>query len=165
MSTRTALISLLVLVIVMGAVWAGYTFYMSRKVAHAPATSQSAAAVSSLSSATSTPITFEVVTTQADQERGLGGRASIPDNYGMLFVFPQDGVYGFWMKDMLTSIDMVWLSKEGTIVSIDKSVPADSYPAVYYPAHPIRYVLETRAGFADKKGWEIGTKIDLPLPY
>lgn len=165
MSTRTALISLLVLVIAIGAGWAGYEFYMSREVAHVPATSQSAAAVSSLSSATSTPITFEVVTTQAAQERGLGGRTTIPDNYGMLFVFPHDDFYGFWMKDMLASIDMVWLASDGTIVSIDKSVPADSYPTVYYPAHPIRYVLETRAGFADKKGWEIGTKIDLPLPY
>jgi uncharacterized membrane protein (UPF0127 family) len=110
-------------------------------------------------------ITFEVVADQAAQEKGLGGRANITNNYGMLFVFPTDGNYGFWMKDMLASIDMVWISGDGSIASITPSVAPDTYPTVFYPPTPIRYVLETQAGFAMKKGWKIGTKIALPLPY
>ncbi len=110
-------------------------------------------------------VRFEVVTTVAAQERGLSGRMSIPDNYGMLFVFPKDDTYGFWMKDMLTSIDMIWLSDNGTIIKIDASVPANSYPAVYYPSAPVKYVLETRAGFAKEHSWTLGTKVTLPLPY
>ncbi len=127
--------------------------------------SSTSTAALNASPTTTTPMTFEVVTTQAAQERGLGGRATIPDNYAMLFVFPRNDVYGFWMKDMLTSIDMIWLDDTGTIVSLNKAVPADSYPEVYYPTQPIRYVLETKAGFADEKGWSVGVKVPLPAPY
>ena len=108
---------------------------------------------------------YEVVTTEAAQEQGLGGRAVIPDNYAMLFVFAKDDTYGFWMKDMLTSIDMIWLSDNGTIVKIDDSVSPDTYPAVFYPPQPVKYVLETKAGFAREHGWKVGTKVQLPLPY
>jgi uncharacterized membrane protein (UPF0127 family) len=108
---------------------------------------------------------FEVVMTTAAQNRGLGGRAVIPDNYAMLFVFPTDGTPGFWMKDMLTSIDMIWVADDGTIVAIDPSVAVATYPEAFYPPQPIRYVLETRAGFAAEKGWTVGTQIQLPAPY
>lgn len=128
-----------------------------------PATSiQSTAATTSSSN---TSIHFEIVTTQAQQERGLGGREVIPDNYAMLFVFPTDSDYGFWMKDMLTSIDMIWVSDSGKIVAIDESVSPSTYPQVFYPPVPVKYVLETKAGFAREKGWKIGTQVSLPLPY
>lgn len=110
-------------------------------------------------------IDFEVSTTTAQQEQGLSGRAVVPDNYAMLFVFPQDGQYGFWMKDMLVPLDMIWLTDNGTIASITPDVPANSYPTVFYPPEPIRYVLETRVGLAAEKGWKAGTRIPLPLPY
>jgi uncharacterized membrane protein (UPF0127 family) len=107
-------------------------------------------------------IQFEIVTSQAAQERGLGGRAVISDNYAMLFDFPSDQEPGFWMKDMLASIDIIWLTDNGTIVSINQSVSPQTYPSVFYPPQPIRYVLETRAGFAAQKGWVVGTKVALP---
>jgi uncharacterized membrane protein (UPF0127 family) len=110
-------------------------------------------------------MTFEIVSTPALQQQGLGGRAVIPDNYAMLFVFPTDVTQGFWMKDMLTSIDMIWLSDNGTIVAIDGSVSPDTYPSVFYPPVPVKYVLETRAGFAVEKNWHVGTHVTLPLPY
>ncbi len=110
-------------------------------------------------------IHFEIATTTAAQEEGLSGRASIPSNYGMLFVFHSDKRYGFWMKNMLTSIDIIWLSDNGTIIGIENSVQPASYPNVLYPPQPIKYVLEMRAGEAQQRGWKIGTSILLPLPY
>ena len=127
--------------------------------------SVSAATVGSTVTESVNGINFEIVTTASAQQRGLGGRAVIPDDYGMLFVFPSDSKYGFWMKDMLTPIDMVWLSSDGTVVGITPSVSPATYPDVFYPPSPIRFVLETRAGFAAEKNWKIGTKIQLPLPY
>lgn len=113
---------------------------------------------------------FEVVTTQASQERGLGGRANIPQDYAMLFVFPEDERIGFWMKDMLAPIDMVWLSDNGTVLGIEDSVAADTYRSdtdaqIFYPPQPVKYVLETRAGEARRRGWKAGTHVRLPLPY
>lgn len=116
-------------------------------------------------SSTAPAIRFEVVTTLAAQEQGLGGRTDIPENYGMLFVFPNDARRGFWMKDMLAPIDMIWLSDTGTIVGVESSVSPDTYPKVFFPPSPVRFVLETRAGEAQRKGWSAGSKVPLPLPY
>ena len=110
-------------------------------------------------------MTFEIADTSAKQELGLGGRSLIPENYGMLFPFSHDTKPGFWMKDMLQPIDIIWLSDTGAIAAIDANVAVDTYPSVLYPPSPIRYVLETRAGLAASKKWTIGTVIPLPLPY
>ncbi len=108
---------------------------------------------------------FEVVTSTSSQALGLGGRADVPQDYGMLFVFAKPDRYGFWMKDMLVPIDMIWLSDTGTILSIDSSVAPSTYPKSFYPPVPVRYVLETRAGEAARRGWRVGTYVDLPIPY
>ena len=108
---------------------------------------------------------YEIVTTPAEQEKGLGGRKEIPDNYGMLFVFQKKDRYGFWMKDMLTSIDIVWLNDDGTIMKIDANVDPSTYPTPYYPSVPVQYVLETRAGYAMAHDWKVGTALTLPGPY
>ena len=111
---------------------------------------------------TGTSMSFEMATTTAAQERGLSGRSVIPNNYAMVFVFPRDDRYGFWMKDMLVLIDIIWLSDNGTIINIENSVQPDTYPHVFYPPKPARYVLETRAGFALARGWHIGSIVKLP---
>ncbi len=108
---------------------------------------------------------FEVVTTETAQEQGLSGRSLVPENYGMLFVFDHKFRVGFWMKDMLVPIDIIWLSDSGTILGVEDSISPDTYPKSVYPPEPVRYVLEVRAGEMRRKGWGIGTRIPLPLPY
>jgi len=106
----------------------------------------------------------EYATTEAEQERGLAGRNNIPGDYGMLFVFPSDGLYGFWMKDMLVPIDIFWLNAQGQVVSIASHVATSSYPNVFYPAVPARYVLETASGFAEAYSIATGTLLLLKIP-
>lgn len=121
------------------------------------------AATSSVSDTARAGFTFDVVTDSAAQARGLGGRPDVPHGYGMLFVFPKDDFYGFWMKDMLVPIDMIWLSDNGTVLKVDADVAPSTYPYVFYPPQAVRYVLETRANEAAMQGWTVGTKIALPL--
>lgn len=102
---------------------------------------------------------IEAAITSTAQERGLGGRTSIPSDYGMLFVFAKDAKYGFWMKDMLVPIDIFWLDDKGQVVSIAQEVAPSSYPDVFYPSTPARYVLETSAGFATAHGIATGTAL------
>lgn len=102
---------------------------------------------------------IEYATTPEARERGLAGRTEIPQNYGMLFVFPKDAKYGFWMKDMLASIDIFWLDGKGQVVYIAQDVATSTYPNVFYPTEPARYVLETVAGFARAHDIEIGTPL------
>lgn len=109
-------------------------------------------------------IKFELADTYAKRQQGLSGRREIPDNYGMLFIFDTLDRHGFWMKDMYVSIDIIWLSDTGEILGIEHSVSPDTYPNVFYPPVPVSRVLETRAGYAKEKGWEVGTEVYLPNP-
>jgi uncharacterized protein len=92
---------------------------------------------------------LEYAVTPDERERGLSGRADIPQDYGMLFAFPVSGNYGFWMKDTRIPLDIFWLDDKGQVVSIAKDVATSSYPNVFYPSVPAKYVLETKAGFAN----------------
>jgi uncharacterized membrane protein (UPF0127 family) len=109
-----------------------------------------------------TDFQFEIANTTEARTHGLSGRTEVPENYGMLFVFDFDLTPTFWMKDMFVPIDILWITKEGEIVGIEKAVEPSTYPKTFSPSAPIRYVLETRAGEAERQGWEVGTRIWLP---
>jgi uncharacterized membrane protein (UPF0127 family) len=104
---------------------------------------------------------IEYAMTETQRERGLGGKGTVPDGYGMLFVFPRDEKYGFWMKDTLVPLDMFWLNAQGQVVFIASDVATSTYPNVLYPTVPARYVLETAAGFARLHSIATGTPLQL----
>ena len=102
-----------------------------------------------------------VAETPAARSIGLGGRMGLAPDEGMLFVFPADGVYAFWMKDMKFSIDILWLSADGTIVSVVQHVSPDTFPATFRPDTPARYVLELPAGYVKAHTVSIGDIVRL----
>lgn len=104
---------------------------------------------------------MEYAATDADLERGFSGRDNIDPDVAMLFVFSKDDKYGFWMKDMLVPLDIFWLDSQGQVVHIAQDVATSTYPDVFYPPIPARYVLETVAGFAQKNNIKIGTQLRL----
>jgi uncharacterized membrane protein (UPF0127 family) len=106
-----------------------------------------------------TAINVEVVDTDASRERGLSGHAQLAEGEGMLFVFETDDQWGIWMKDMKFPIDIVWAAADGTIVTILRNVAPETYPMVFTPASPARYVLELPAGYVDAHQVAEGTKI------
>ncbi len=107
-------------------------------------------------------ISVTLATTPAEQERGLGGRSGLSDHEGMLFVFPHDAVYKFWMKDMHFAIDMIWMTGDGTIMYIQPNVSPSTYPHAFGPDTPARYVLEVPANFAQMYGIKAGDTAVLP---
>jgi len=107
-------------------------------------------------------IRVDVAATSATREQGLSGRERLGDGEGMLFVFPSDGKYAFWMKDMYFPIDIVWISSSSNIVDIRESVPPESYPAIFTPRREARYVVELPAGFVEEYGVHIGDSVELP---
>ena len=78
----------------------------------------------------------------------------------MLFVFDKPDTYGFWMKDMHFSIDMIWLDENFRVVTVASDVPANSYPKTYHPTDKSLYVLETNAGYAEKNNIKVGDILD-----
>ena len=100
-----------------------------------------------------------VADTDATRDKGLGGREGLAKDEGMLFVFDSDDKYGFWMKDMRFPIDILWLSSAGRIVDMRESVSLSTYPVVFEPIAPARYVLELPAGFAEVHNIKIGDEV------
>jgi uncharacterized membrane protein (UPF0127 family) len=104
-----------------------------------------------------------IADTDALRQQGLSDRPSLPVGQGMLFVFDTPGPYGFWMKDMLFSLDIVWISADKTVVGVSKDLNPDTYPASFTPPSPISYVLEINAGSADSFGLVPGAKVGFDL--
>lgn len=102
-----------------------------------------------------------IADTPALREKGLGGRTGLRENEGMLFIFPEDGIYPFWMKDMRISLDIVWLDAAGQVVFMKEDAAPSSFPAAFTPAVPARYVLELPAGWASAHGVQIGDSAQL----
>lgn len=104
-----------------------------------------------------------IARTVAARERGLSGRKGLAPDEGMLFIFDAADTYGFWMKEMLFPIDILWLNGSRIVdISTDlpPSVPGDRLP-VFYPRVPADRVLEVPAGFAKVHG----LKLDMPVEY
>jgi uncharacterized membrane protein (UPF0127 family) len=108
-------------------------------------------------------VNVEVVSKDADLERGLMYRASLGQDKGMLFVFNRDDIYQFWMKNMKFNLDILWINMDGHIVYIGSDTPActkDPCP-VFSPNQIARYVLEINSGYAASHNWKLGDKVDL----
>ena len=108
-----------------------------------------------------TLVCVSVADTVQARQQGLSGRSGLALDEGMLFVFPQDGKYGFWMKDMRFSIDILWLNASGTVVYMAQNVSPDSFPKSFESDVPARYVLELPAGYAEAHSVAIGDIVRL----
>ena len=101
----------------------------------------------------------EVADTDRTRETGMMCRKIAPRDRGMLFDFkqPVDGV-GFWMRNTLIPLDIVYIRPDGTVLSIARNVPALDESGV--PAGGrIRAVLELGAGRAAEFGLLPGDRV------
>ena len=103
-----------------------------------------------------TVIRAETADTEEERKLGLGGRNTLPDGKGMLFIFPEDDFHPFWMKGMNFSIDILWIDSEKTVRHIETGIRPESYPNSFASPVPVRYVLEIPAGAAEKHGVAVG---------
>ena len=92
-------------------------------------------------------VTFrpEVAKTSAQRSRGLMNRTQAPKD-GMLFVFPETTTGGFWMKNTLVPLTIVFFDSAGNRVRKLSMVPCRKDPcAIYDPRRAYRFALELRA--------------------
>ena len=107
-------------------------------------------------------INLIVVKAPNDLKKGLSGRKDIPQDQGMLFIFPTKGKYSFWMKDMLFPLDIIFIDDK-KVVDVFENLPPDDSPfrPKYAPSAPANYVLEVNAGVAKKLKIQKGTTVTL----
>ena len=93
-------------------------------------------------------------------------RPEVREDEGMLFIFPSPGVHGFWMKNTLVPLDIIWMDGNRAIVHIEEAAPpcrADPCPG-YGPMRVVSSVLEVRAGTAVREGLKRGDRLSIVLP-
>ncbi len=111
--------------------------------------------------------TFHVATakSQEEQQTGLSGRSSLPQDQGMLFLFEKSDYHNFWMKNMQFPIDILYIKDNKIISIIDSAEPApdNSNPQIYQPEAPANRVLEINAGLSKKYNIKKGDSVEIDL--
>lgn len=112
-------------------------------------------------------INVDLADTAEERQKGLSGRETIAENYGLLFVFDKKDVFpSFWMKDMRFAIDIIWIN-DGKVNKIDKNIQPDPPGTpddklkLYRPDKPVDYALEVNSGYCDKNNLKVGDSVDL----
>lgn len=107
----------------------------------------------------------EVADDPAERAQGLSGRAGLTDDGGMLFVYQDPLMPGFWMRQMRFALDFVWIGQNCEVVDVTPNVSApdpdtpESELTLYQPAAPVLYNLEVNAGTAERHGIEVGDAV------
>lgn len=110
-------------------------------------------------------IAVEIADSPQKREKGLSDRASLASNHGMLFVFPENGRFSFWMKGMSFPLDFIWIN-DNRIVEITEAVKPpqgnlkENLP-VLTPQEDINMVLEVNSGFVRQKNLKIGDRLEI----
>ena len=101
---------------------------------------------------------IEIADTDIKRAHGLMGRTDITENQGMLFVFKDEQIRTFWMKDTPLSLDILFINSDGYIVSIAEDAVPNSTKRItsFFPA---RYALEILGGQSKNKDIHVGDKI------
>ncbi|WP_321944229.1 DUF192 domain-containing protein [Paraburkholderia tropica] len=104
-----------------------------------------------------------VAANDADREQGLMYRTTLAPNEGMLFVFGENAVHCFWMKNTLIPLSIAFMRADGTITDIDE-MDAETTNN-HCPRNNGVYALEMSKGYFSSKGIKPGMKIQgLPQP-
>lgn len=113
-------------------------------------------------------INIEIAKNKETRAKGLGYRASLASDSGMLFFHENSQKYTYWMKGMEFPIDIMWI-KDDTIADIIPNVPrpiegqSDDTLERYSPTVDVDKVLETNAGFVSEKNIQKGDKIKFEI--
>ena len=102
-------------------------------------------------------VTLDVAVADELEERaqGLMNVPSLPDDAGMLFVWPEDTLSGFWMKDTVIPLSIAFVTAGGVIVDIQDMEPLSE--ELITPQRSYRYAVEVNQGwFTDNSADPVG---------
>ena len=104
-------------------------------------------------------INAELAKTEEEQMYGFMNRKNIPDGTGMLFIFKDDRIASFWMKNTPTPLSIAYIDYSGKIKDIFDMTPFSL--ATIVSTGYVRYALEVPQGWFEKNGIKVGDYLDL----
>ena len=106
-------------------------------------------------------ITVEVASEPASRRKGLMFRESMPEDHGMLFIFPSERPLSFWMRNTKLPLSIAYADREGRIVRIADLEPLNERPVP--SGAPSLYALEMNRGWFERNGVLEGDRLrELP---
>lgn len=111
-------------------------------------------------------IDAEKAETPEQRALGLMHRTALDEDAGMVFLFFEDHVGPFYMKNTLIPLSIAFFAEDGRILEILDMVPCEADPCELYEpttddGKPIAYwgALEVNRGAFDRWGVEVGDRI------
>jgi uncharacterized membrane protein (UPF0127 family) len=101
----------------------------------------------------------EMAISPDQQTVGLMFRPSVPADGGMLFDWGAPRASQMWMRNTISSLDMVFVNADGTIRSIAENTVPESL-AIIDSRGPVRATLELAAGTAARLNIRVGDKVE-----
>ena len=102
---------------------------------------------------------IEFAESEYETQTGLMYRNGMEDHQGMLFIFSEERMHSFYMKNTEFPLDIIYIKADSTIASFQEN--AQPYNETGLSSQvPIKYVLEVNAGLAEKWLLEVGDKIE-----
>ena len=105
---------------------------------------------------------IEIAQDDYETQTGLMYRTQLETHQGMLFIFPDEEMRSFYMKNTKIPLDIIYIDANKTIVSVQKNAQPFNENALQSEA-PAKYVLEIYAGLFDDWQLEIGDVIDYEI--
>ena len=107
-------------------------------------------------------IAVEISDTNDERAVGLMGRTSLPEDAGMLFVYPEPTGGGYWMKNTLIPLSIAFYDADGTILRILHMEPCRRDPCrIYDPGVQYAGALEVNQGAFERWGVREGDRLGL----
>jgi uncharacterized protein len=108
----------------------------------------------------------EIADSPEKKYQGLSDRASMPQDRGMLFIFPGGNNGAFEMRRMRFPLDIIWI-KDLKIAKLDKNLPppyeTNNVPVIVYSPGSVQHVLEVNAGWSDQNNIGVGDEVQIVI--
>ncbi|NNF39589.1 MAG: DUF192 domain-containing protein [Gemmatimonadetes bacterium] len=102
-------------------------------------------------------VVAEIASTPRQHEMGLMFRDSVPPGTGMLFVFDEEEVRGFWMDNTHVDLDVAFIDSSLRIVGFEQLDAMDK--EVKDSPAPFMYALEVPRGWFEAHGVSVGDSV------
>jgi uncharacterized membrane protein (UPF0127 family) len=109
-------------------------------------------------------IKVELAETDEQKERGLMYRTKLNPNTGMLFIFEDEQVRSFWMKNTFLDLSIGYFDKNKKLIDVHEMVGVRSVmetPKTYQSSGPAKYALEMPKEWFSTNKIKVGTAFSL----
>lgn len=100
-----------------------------------------------------------VAETAEELQHGLMGVQAMPENRGMLFVFPKSSSWCMWMKNTPLPLSVAFFDDNFRLISIASMTPWST--EIHCALNPARYALEMNDGWFRARGISPGDTLSV----